>query len=100
MLLADGRLSATFLPQQVKVEEGEVDAAWMVMRCRWRRGGGDGGGGRGAQWFHLVPLTRFGPILRKKSSDGGNFFLVRAKAKAKVVLKHKLPNNDYRRCTR
>ena len=47
MLLADGRLSATFLPQQVKVEEGEVDAAWMVMRCRWRRGGGDGGGGRG-----------------------------------------------------
>ena len=36
----------------------------------------------------------------KKSSDGNYFFLVRAKAKAKTVLKHNLPNDDYRRCTR
>ena len=52
------------------------------------------------QWFRLVPLTRFGPILRKKSSGGRNFFLVRATAETKIVLKHKLPNTDYRRCTR
>ena len=52
------------------------------------------------QWFCLVPLTRFGPILRKKCSSGRNFFLVRATAETKIVLKHKLPNADYRRCTR
>ena len=52
------------------------------------------------QWFRLVPLTRFGPILKKKKFGRKVLFLVRAKAKAKVVLKHKLPNNDYRRCTR
>ena len=52
------------------------------------------------QWFCLVPLTRFGPILRKKSSVGRNFSLVRATAETKIVLKHKLPNTDYRRCTR
>ena len=53
-----------------------------------------------SQWFLLVPLTRFWPILRKKSSGGRNFFLVRATAETKIVLKHKLPNADYRRCTR
>ena len=53
-----------------------------------------------AQWFRLIPSTRFGPILRKKSSDGRHFFLVRATTKTKIVLIHKLPNNDYRRCTR
>jgi hypothetical protein len=45
-------------------------------------------------------LTRFGPILRKKSFGGRNFFLVRATAEKKIVLKHKLPNTDYGRCTR
>ena len=36
----------------------------------------------------------------KKSSGGRNFFLVRATAETKIVLKHKLPSTDYRRCTR
>ena len=55
---------------------------------------------KATQWFRLIPSTRFGPILRKKSSDGRHFFLVRATTKTKIVLIHKLPNNDYRRCTR
>ena len=38
---------------------------------------------RNSQWFCLVPLTRFGPILRKKSSDGMYFFLVKATQKKK-----------------
>ena len=52
------------------------------------------------QWFSLVPSTRFGPILRENNSVARYFFLVRARAKTKIVLKHKLPNNDYRRCPR
>ena len=46
------------------------------------------------QWFRLVPLTRFGPMLRKKVPAVGTFFLVRATAETKMVMKHKLPNTD------
>ena len=54
-----------------------------------------------AQWFRLVPSTRFGLILRgKKVPTEGTFFFVRATAKTKIVLKHILHNNDDRRCPR
>ena len=41
--------------------------------------------------------TVYGPIMRKKSSYG-IFFLVRATAKTKIVLKQQLPNNDLWMC--
>ena len=47
------------------------------------------------QWFRLVPSTRFGLILRGKSSKGRYFFMVWLTAKTKSVLKPELPNNDY-----
>ena len=37
-----------------------------------------------AQWFCLIPLTRFGPILRKKSFGGRNFFWLELQQKQKL----------------
>ena len=55
---------------------------------------------------HWLSVTVVSPIEQIWTDfEGKKFrrkvlFLVRATAKTKIVLKHKLPYNDYRRCTR
>ena len=47
------------------------------------------------------PIGQFGPILRgEKVLTEGTFIWLELQQKQKNTLKHKLLNNDYRRCPR
>ena len=46
------------------------------------------------------PIDHFGPILRGGKVPTEGTYLVLSRAKTKNVLKHTLPNDDYRTCPR
>ena len=46
------------------------------------------------------PIDQIWTYFEGKKFKRKELFLVSATAETKIVLKHKLPNTDYRRCTR
>ena len=76
-----GLFSHTVLPKLGEWNGGNLDNIW------WQKEGAPchvtHPNMRYPQWFRLVPLTRFGPILREKKFRRKELFLIRATAEEK-----------------